>query len=312
MNTNVPVLVRRVAFGWAAFAGTHMFLDIHSIREHLITRMGEKNFQKLHGSVACVTFVPLIYFWYRGRGAGVPLHSLNKERWANITGTVLRGTALAFAIQTLQTPSFVSAFSKDRADTLPSLRMIPASAAGIKPPQNPGPTSSSWWPFGSKKDPAPEPMVAIQIPDEERHFPVHGVIRITRHPTFTAFFLWGLAGALTRPHPAEFIFWAGLSAFSLIGAVHQDMRMWNLRPRSMMEQTSLLPFGAIIAGKQTIQSALDEMNIGGVIWGLPIIWMLGRIPAMSRRVAQTARSRYSQFKLDRNDWRNDPFKYTRK
>jgi uncharacterized membrane protein len=138
------------------------------------------------------------------------------------------------------------------------------------------------------------------------------IVGITRHPTFTAFFLWGLAGVLTRPHPAEFIFWAGLSAFSLIGAAHQDMRMWNSRPRSMMEQTSMLPFGAVLAGKQTIQSALDEMNIGGVIWGLPIIWMLGRIPGITRRVGQTAKSRYSQFKLDRNDWRDDPFKNTRK
>jgi hypothetical protein len=96
----------------------------------------------------------------------------------NITGTVLRATALAFGIQTLQTPSFVSAFSKDQADSLPALRMIPASAAGIKLPQNSEPTSSSWWPFGGKKEIAPEPMVAIAIPDEERHFPVHGVIRI--------------------------------------------------------------------------------------------------------------------------------------
>jgi hypothetical protein len=27
MNKNVPVLVRRVAFGWAAFAGTYVHLD---------------------------------------------------------------------------------------------------------------------------------------------------------------------------------------------------------------------------------------------------------------------------------------------
>lgn len=74
-----------------------------------------------------------------------------------------------------------------------------------------------------------------------------------------------------------------------------------------MEQTSLFPFVAILAGKQTLQLAFDEIDLIPLVWILPVAWVLSRTPAAIRVVTRKAREIRSRAKIAQNDWRDDPF-----
>src|SRR5882757_10145255 len=69
----------------------------------------------------------------------------------------------------------------------------------------------------------------------------HGVLKITRHPGFLAFTLFGLAHLLMNGWVGDVIFFATFPALGIIGGLHQDRR--KLRElgesyRTFMEQTS--------------------------------------------------------------------------
>lgn len=64
-----------VAFLWAAFAGTHIWLSSASVRRSLLARLGPQGFQGLYSLVAFATFVPLIWVFATHKHAGPLLWS---------------------------------------------------------------------------------------------------------------------------------------------------------------------------------------------------------------------------------------------
>jgi len=79
-----------------------------------------------------------------------------------------------------------------------------------------------------------------------------GLIRVTRHPLFAAFAIWGLAHCLVNGFANDVAFFGGFAVFSYIGARHQDSRKRIERGAELDElfsQTSFLPFAAIVAGR---------------------------------------------------------------
>jgi uncharacterized membrane protein len=81
----------------------------------------------------------------------------------------------------------------------------------------------------------------------------HGILKITRHPGFVAFTLFGLAHMLMNGSLGDLIFFATFPALGILGGFHQDRR--KLRElgesyRRFMEQTSFLPGAAIWQGRQ--------------------------------------------------------------
>lgn len=96
-----------------------------------------------------------------------------------------------------------------------------------------------------------------------------GVTRITRHPGFAAFGLWGLAHALVNGHLSDVIFFGGWPVFWLVGGVHQDARKLALeaeRFAAFHAETSLLPFGAVISGRTRL--VLAELPLAGMAIGV--------------------------------------------
>jgi uncharacterized membrane protein len=85
----------------------------------------------------------------------------------------------------------------------------------------------------------------------------HGVTRITRHALFTGFGLWGVAHCLVNGGAADLLFFGGIALFALVGAMHQDARKRASQP-AFQAETSLLPFVAILAGRQKL--ALGELS----------------------------------------------------
>jgi uncharacterized membrane protein len=88
----------------------------------------------------------------------------------------------------------------------------------------------------------------------------YGVTRITRHPTFAAIFLFGVAHCLVNGTLSDLIFFGGFAVFSWIGAWHQDTRKSVDIPGyvAFKDATSFLPFAAILRAKQPLK--LDELR----------------------------------------------------
>ena len=86
----------------------------------------------------------------------------------------------------------------------------------------------------------------------------HGVLKITRHPGFVAFTLFGLAHMLMNGWLGDVIFFATFPALGIFGGIHQDTR--KIRElgetyREFKAKTSFIPFAALISGRERWTSA---------------------------------------------------------
>ncbi len=82
-----------------------------------------------------------------------------------------------------------------------------------------------------------------------------GLARITRHGFFAGVALFGLGHVPLAPSLASATFFAGLAAHAVIGAVHQDRKLrrkLGAPYEAYLEQTSGLPFAAILSGRQRL------------------------------------------------------------
>jgi uncharacterized membrane protein len=95
-----------------------------------------------------------------------------------------------------------------------------------------------------------------------------GVTRITRHGLFAGIGLWGAAHLLVNGHASDVAFFGGFPLFALVGSLHQDARK-RAAPDGALEgfyaETSVLPFGAILAGRNRL--LLREIPPWGVAVG---------------------------------------------
>lgn len=109
------------------------------------------------------------------------------------------------------------------------------------------------------------PSPAGVMPGDPR---VRGIYRITRHPLFMAFALFGLAHVLVNASTADVVFFGGFIAFALIGAWHQDQRkLATATPdvRQFYEATPFLPF----TGGGTLQG-IRELSPGIIAGGIAL------------------------------------------
>lgn len=82
-----------------------------------------------------------------------------------------------------------------------------------------------------------------------------GIQRVTRHPSNFGFALFGIAHCLTNPYVGDWIFFGGFVVYAVLSSMHQDARMragGQEAVQHFLGQTSLVPFGAILAGKQQL------------------------------------------------------------
>ncbi|RUS13182.1 hypothetical protein BC937DRAFT_86199, partial [Endogone sp. FLAS-F59071] len=230
-----------IAIGWAAFSGTHLAMSHGSNREKLVSVLGEKKFLGLYSAVALATLIPttwiygifnemfaaiaVLYSRY-GAGKGPKLWSGKSQfaRSARWTINVLGAVTFSQAITT-PSPVFRTRSNPSFEETVTEVK---DEAEGLVDPEN-----------------AAEPR---------------GIQRVTRHALFLSFALLGLGQIMTRGHLGDIIYWGGYPAFFLVGAAHQDSRQKKVIPASFYDKTSLLPFEAIITGRNSWKEARKEMN----------------------------------------------------
>jgi uncharacterized membrane protein len=102
----------------------------------------------------------------------------------------------------------------------------------------------------------------------------YGITRITRHPTFAAIFLFGLAHCLVNGSLSDLIFFGGFAVFSWVGAWHQDTRKTVDVPgyAQFKEVTSFIPFAAIFRKRQPLN--LDEFRWQVILLALVVFYLV--------------------------------------
>jgi len=102
-----------------------------------------------------------------------------------------------------------------------------------------------------------------------------GILRITRHPLFGSLAFWGLGNCLIHGRIIDLVFYGGFPLFWIIGSIHQDYRLKKTLPEELYKQTSILPFQAIIEGRNSLSLALKEMSIKSALIGIGV-WLAFR------------------------------------
>lgn len=131
---------------------------------------------------------------------------------------------------------------------------------------------------------APSP---VSMGPRTRYEP-RGLLRVTRHPFHIGTAILGLAHCIVNGYPSDLAFFGGLATFSLAGAFHQDARKRREAPpeaQAFFAETSVLPFAAILAGRQPFRFAElpwipGLLGIAGAVvirmfhdnwWGIPVL-----------------------------------------
>jgi uncharacterized membrane protein len=102
----------------------------------------------------------------------------------------------------------------------------------------------------------------------------YGLTRITRHPLFAAFFLFGLAHCLVNGYLADLVFFGGFSVFAWLGARHQDSRKVADIPgyAEFKAVTSFIPFAAVL--KRTQPFPWGELRWGVILLAVVIFYVV--------------------------------------
>ncbi len=103
----------------------------------------------------------------------------------------------------------------------------------------------------------------------------YGIERVTRHPFFVGTAMIGLAHVLLAQHLAGAVLMGALALLSLAGARHQDARHLAARGRpyaDYLAATSMLPFAAILAGRQRL--VWRELPFGSLAVGVAVAVLL--------------------------------------
>lgn len=83
-----------------------------------------------------------------------------------------------------------------------------------------------------------------------------GIFRVTRHPMLWSFALWALVHILGNGDSAALVFFGAFLLTALIGMPSIDAKLAARRPDAwpaFRQATSILPFGAILAGRQKLE-----------------------------------------------------------
>jgi uncharacterized membrane protein len=81
----------------------------------------------------------------------------------------------------------------------------------------------------------------------------HGILKITRHPSFVGLATFGIAHMIMNGWTGDLIFFGTFPALGIVGGLHQDrrkLREFGASYHSFLEATSFIPFAALISGRQ--------------------------------------------------------------
>lgn len=108
-----------------------------------------------------------------------------------------------------------------------------------------------------------------------------GILKITRHPSFVGFALFGIAHMLMNGRAGDVIFFGLFPALGIIGGMHQDrrkIRQLGDRYREFVAKTSFVPFAALISGR--VRWTGDDMPWKAIGVGVVLVVVIVAIHPM--------------------------------
>jgi len=87
-----------------------------------------------------------------------------------------------------------------------------------------------------------------------------GILKLSRHPGFIAFTIFGLAHMLMNGWAGDLVFFGTFPALGIFGGLHQDhrkLRSMGEPYRRFVEQTSFMPGAALLSGRQRCHPSED-------------------------------------------------------
>ena len=100
---------------------------------------------------------------------------------------------------------------------------------------------------------------------------VRGIQRITRHPMLWSFALWALVHVIGNGDLASLIFFGTFAVSAFLGMPSIDRKLAARSPEAaarLRSETSILPFGAIIAGR-------NRLVLAEIGWLAPLLALIG-------------------------------------
>jgi uncharacterized membrane protein len=97
-----------------------------------------------------------------------------------------------------------------------------------------------------------------------------GIQRVTRHPMLCAFAGWGLIHVIGNGDSAALLFFGAFLVTALAGMPSIDAKLAKRQPEAwpaFAAKTSILPFGAILAGR-------NRLVLGEIGWMPPVVGLL--------------------------------------
>ncbi len=98
---------------------------------------------------------------------------------------------------------------------------------------------------------------------------IFGILRITRHPFLWSLVLWSAIHMLNNADPAGLSLFGYFLALALLGTWPIDKRRARLigdeRWQQILDETSNIPFAAVLAGRQALIPAIKEIG-----WFVPL------------------------------------------
>jgi uncharacterized membrane protein len=91
----------------------------------------------------------------------------------------------------------------------------------------------------------------IGAPD--RDLAPRGILKLTRHPNFVAFSIFGFAHILMNAWLGDIFFFGAFPVLGIVGGLHQDrrkLREMGEKYRRFLDQTSFMPGVALLSGQQ--------------------------------------------------------------
>ena len=98
-----------------------------------------------------------------------------------------------------------------------------------------------------------------------------GIQRITRHPMLWSFALWALVHVLGNGDLASLIFFGTFAISAILGMPSIDRKLAARDPEAaarLRAETSILPFGAILAGR-------NRLVLAEIGWLAPVLALIG-------------------------------------
>lgn len=113
----------------------------------------------------------------------------------------------------------------------------------------------------------------IGAPAETR---ARGILKITRHPNFVAFILFGLGHMIMNGWLGDLLFFGTFVVIGIVGGIHQDRRKLHElgEPyRRLLAETSFFPGAALISGRQHL--AAGDIPWAAIVIGSALAIVLG-------------------------------------